>query len=771
MPLPQPPIALNNVCSVIFDNTLYTYSQDAFQALPLSSGGNWTQLPQGVKVTGGICVGSTPADLTQAGFYVVGGTGPSADYKGLQKFTYATGKWESITPTSVVTQDRLWHSATYLNASNSILMYAGSQDGSQYPSTQTFTIGTVAPFQVTAFQSIAPPTINPILLPWSDDQAALIGGSATNTQVMLFSPTTSWVDSGASLASPLVKDVSAEKAVLIKGDDGSKNLYTFDMTVAPNKVERIVLVDGAGAPIKNSAVITTRGMGEKRATPDTLTESSWPGYNSTLAPTSTRTNYAVAQDPNGVVVIAGGNQDDVLCIFDGRQNGWENATARFADEKVFADSISSSVSSSAATTSQTSTSTVVSLSTSVPASTSASATATPAAIGSGSLASNSDTSSSGTSTQAILGGVLGSIAFVALVLTLVYFCIVRQRKRHAHAEAGHARRASGLSPNEKDAIAFASDSYPHSPTGNGTFRGHQQQDSQASFSSMGIFMGRANGNKGAAQSSVARNPSNNSKRDSNDSTFRAFKSTISKPVIQATPDLGPLPPPPDAQDEKGVSFAANTAEPRPRPSVAAAAIDRQGSTRRSSGWNRYWSGGSALNILGYGSKNNQDSRRTTKDSDGSHYSDPHRITQDSATVPPLNVYEPRASFSRVNSGSPTVTQFKAGKHEGMSGRIERPVSADSDGSGYSSGIPASVHDAWDPTAVNGTWGADRTATPSSFYRSYTTPLAPSRPAPPPLSQRPPPSRPPTGVSQQPRLAMAATSSDMSWLNLGEAPRL
>ncbi|KAH8883928.1 hypothetical protein GQ53DRAFT_406009 [Thozetella sp. PMI_491] len=766
MPLPQPPVALDNVCSVIFNNTLYTYSTAAFQALPLSAGGNWTQLPQGEKVTGGVCVGSTPANAQQAGFYVVGGKGETADYKGLQKFTYATGKWESITPTSVVTQDRLWHGATYLNASDSILMYAGAQDGSQNPSTQTFTISASAPFEVTAFESIAPPAINPILMPWSNDQAVFIGGSTTNTQVMVFSPVSSWVDSGASLAVPLPKDISAVKAALVKGDDGCKNLYTFDMTVAPNKVERVQLVDGNGTPVRNAVAITKREQAkEKRVDVQTLTADSWPGYNSTLAPTATRSNYAVAEDSDGVVVIAGGNTQDVLCIFDGRQNGWENATARFAEQKVFAADFSSS---SSATTLETATSTPAA-STTVPATTSASATTTPAALGNGSQSSTSSSPIEGTSTQAILGAVLGSIAGVGLILALLYFCVMRKKKRQAHMEAGHARRASGVSSNEKDAIGFASDSFPHSP-GLSTFRGHQQQDSQGSFSSMAILMGRANGNKGQnGPGGVARNPSNNSRRDSGDSTFRAFKSTISKPMIQPTQEIGLPPPRPETRDDRGVSFAADTAKPRPRPPAAAAAIDREDSTRRSSGWNRYWSGGSALNILGYGNKNNQDSRRTTKDSDGSNYSDPHRITQDSATVPPLNVYEPRASFSRVNSGSPTITQFKAGRHEGMSGHIERPVSAGSDRSGYSSGIPTSVHEAWDPTAANKPWGADRATTASSFYSSFT-PLAPSRAAPP---NQPPyaPSRPPTGVSQQPQLAMASTSSDMSWLNLGDGPRL
>ncbi len=42
------------------------------------------------------------------------------------------------------------------------------------------------PYGVLAFQSdISPPGVAPLLLPWSETQAALIGGNSWNTQVML----------------------------------------------------------------------------------------------------------------------------------------------------------------------------------------------------------------------------------------------------------------------------------------------------------------------------------------------------------------------------------------------------------------------------------------------------------------------------------------------------------------------------------------------------------------------------------------------------------
>src|SRR5262245_27469140 len=98
MMLPTPPVALENICSVIYANTRYTFSLGAFQALPLQEGGQWQTLQTVEPVTGGVCVGSTPEDPNQAGLYIVVGKGTTPGYQGLQKYTYSTGKWESISP-------------------------------------------------------------------------------------------------------------------------------------------------------------------------------------------------------------------------------------------------------------------------------------------------------------------------------------------------------------------------------------------------------------------------------------------------------------------------------------------------------------------------------------------------------------------------------------------------------------------------------------------------------------------------------------------------
>jgi hypothetical protein len=355
---------------------------------------------------------------------------------------------------------------------------------------------------------------------------------------------------------------------------------------------------------------------------------------------------------------------------------------------------------------------------------------------------------SGLPTTTILGIVLGSIFGTAAILILILLLLKKRQQRQSFIESGHTRRASGQ-PEEKD---FFRDDV--ASTSGGYFRGHNQQESQSSFSSMAMFLGK--GQKPAIQ----RNGSNEKKRISSRGSVygQDLKSTISRPRPQ--PQLSAQPMAFLAQDEKPI-LPPVPAEPKPR--TRPTANQDQDELRRSSGWNRYWSGGST-SIMGFG--NNSKSRRDTEVSDqSSQYSDMrHRMTQDSATVPPLQVnIEGRPSFLRVNSGSPTVSQYDSKIKEGMSGQIERPVSAVSavSSSGYSSGIPPSVHEAWDPTMPKKPWGANRA--PSSTYSQstisenfYPTGLgAPSA------------NRPVMGMSTQPRLPIASSmTTDMSWLNLG-----
>ncbi|KAF5021248.1 hypothetical protein F66182_6717 [Fusarium sp. NRRL 66182] len=758
MSLPEPPSSVDRGCSVVHDNTLYVFTPTAFLSLSLEQDAEWKELKMGEQVTGSVCVG------TGAGIFVIGGTGGTSDYNGLQTYSFADNKWTSVTIPNSPFQDLQYHGATYIKNSDQIVVYAGTQDGRQSPSSKTQIFAASNPGQVES----KPPSslaVSPILLPWSDDDACMVGGSDGNAELAWFNSATGW-RRGVTLAEPLLP---SSKALVMQGDDGSKSLFVFDLLSTPNKVHRYVVWGDSNAPATPEQAV------DQNAKRD-LSLNDWPEYNSTLAPTTPRSagDYSVAQDANGRVVFVGGNADEPVAFFDMKKNSWLDASQIIGpdSQKVLsAESSESETKTSSTKTSSTESFTESSTDTATESSSatesvtseysstfttetatesdslfasetipdSSSATNTDAAaIGGGS--SDGD---SGLSTNAILGITLGTIlGFLALLIVILL--LLRRRKKNQQTSPEAPQPRHDFPPDEKDPMGLGGAPIsPHS----GHFRGHNSHMSTESYSSMAILMGRAGKNKG----SISRKASNGTNRSFG--STKELKSTIGKPILQEMqhPVL-------QGQDTRGVAFDPTVAEPRPRNGP----LETQDGLRRSSGWNRYWSGGSALQILGFGG-----SKRNTVGSDSeSHYSDSPayrnpRVTQDSATVPPLN-FDFRPEMSRVNSGSPVVAEYNRNIpfRDGVAGKIERPTSKAS--SGYSSGIPESINETWDPDYKEKPWGTDR-ATSSiynpSFY--FGTPLSP---------HVPPPQTPPSGVSTQPQLAMASQSSDMSWLNLGDRAR-
>lgn len=741
MSLPEPKSELDNPCSVIYQDRLYVYTSQAFQSLQLEEGAEWKELSMGEKISGATCVGTTPPDSDNAGFFVIGGTGGTT---GLQKYSYATSKWETITLEDPVTQNRQGHSSAYIPALDSILVYAGSQNGPDIPGQETFTIKAYAPYEVLSHQSTAPAALKPILLPWPPADAFMVG---TDAQVYWFKPDTSWRPSGASLAEP-VTDTASVKGALVQGEDNSRNLLLFDLAQTPNQVSRVVIQDADGTPVLNSAPIR-----EKRQSQD-----SWPEYNSTFAPSTTRSNFALAQGDDGLIVIAGGNTKEPLALFDSSENAWLNSTAFFlvddsdslSETSTSASETSTSKSSftSRTRTSQTTTSTPTSTFISTTATLSRSSATTTAATEATTSADPSDQDgddNGGLSSNTILGISLGSIFAFLLVLALLLYLLRRRKQRLGKMSAAQTGRDDEPSLNEKGSGGFQDITAPA-----GHFRGHRPQESQDSFSSMAILMGRVNQQKPG----TGGKDSIDAGRHTTSSFHRQFKSNISKPIPQE--DTHPII---RADGEGAKSFDRAVAIPRMPPSGQS---NPQDGTRRSSGWNKYWSGGSALQVLGFGGK-----RGTVASDQSSRYSQNSntnpRATPDSATVPPLK-FEDRPNVSRVNSGSPVVTGYsqKVPFGEGVAGKIERPHSEAS--SGYSSGIPESVNEVWGVDDRDSAWGANR-APSSAYASSFAFGSVPPQNGPS-SNQRAPPS----GVSRQPQLAMASQSSDMSWLNLGDTSR-
>ncbi|KAH7130864.1 hypothetical protein EDB81DRAFT_905447 [Dactylonectria macrodidyma] len=762
MSLPKPPMSLDGSCSVIYKNILYSFTPEAFLSLSLEEGAKWKKLEMGEKISGAVCVGATPGDATQAGLFVVGGTGGSDGYTGLQKYTYSTGKWTTILPSELITKDRLWHGSTYIKANDAILIYAGSRDGVPAPSGETFTIQASKPYSVNSHGPSSHPGVKPILLSWSDADACLVGGDTGNIAVALFSPTTGWRESGATLAEPLSKNSSSIQAIVMPGDGGSKSLYTFDLSQSPNLVRRFVLQDASGAPLSNSAAV----INEKRD----LTLEDWPEYNSTLAPTATRQNFAVAQGADGKVVFSGGTSEEPLAIFDATENSWLDATQVFEVKKqmVLPDS---TLTSSAFSTTETATSTKLTKSTSTKTRSStsensemsstsatstilstgnstASLTISEASAGAttGATGAAAGSIDSGVSSNVILGITFGStLGFLALLGLLV---LLWSRGRKASGNGMEASSVRGFPSEEKEPVALSNG--PRQPLSPGQPRGHNYTLSQESDSSMAILMGRARKQK----TSLTQKPSNHTTRSSGSSLHKQLKATISKPILQEMQHTGL-----QGYDIRGVALDQTVAEPRPR----AGPTEAQDGMRGSSGWNRYWSGGSALQILSFsGSKRTTvGSEQSSRYSESTHHCNT-RARQDSATVPPLN-FDFGPEVSRVNSGSPVVTEYsKISFKDGVAGKVESPPSRTSSW-GSSSGIPETVNEAWDSTFSSKPWATDRapsSACNPSFY--FGTPLSPSVAS---------PRNPATGVSSQRQLVMGSTSSDMSWLNLSDRSRV
>ncbi|CAG9938045.1 unnamed protein product [Clonostachys rosea f. rosea IK726] len=728
MGLPVPPTSLDGSCSVVWGGTLYSYTPSAFLSLKLSEGAEWQKLEIGESVTGGTCVGST-ADSANAGFFVIGGTGGTT---GLIKYTFSTGKWTAIHPGDSVVKDRLGHSSAYIKSKDSILVFGGGKDGQA--GQETFLIKASEPYSVTGFPASAPAALKPILLPWGDSSAFMISGD-TNTNVYQFNPDAqTWSYSGSSLAEPVTPQV---KGALVTGTDGSENLFLFDLSQTPNRVSRVVIKDANGQAVPSSPYISARDLEDLTA--NEKRDSVWPTYNSTQAPDYTRENYAIAQGSDGQVYFTGGSSKEPIAIFNPMQNGWVDAQEVLTPEKdtksaptststsasATSSSVSSSASSTATSSSSVSSTFTTAISSTASSSTQATGVTTTGVVSTDATSNKQNKSDEGLNSNVVLGISLGSI-FAFLLLN-----------------------------DEKDPNAFGNVS-PSAPPG--YFRGHRANESQDSFSSMAILMGRLNNN---VSSGLSRKGSKGSNRSSVSSLHKQLKSTISKPIpqVNVNPIMASSPAPAYGR-AVGQERSLTGGQPR-APGMTLAVPEGEEEMRGSSGWDRYWSGGSALQVLGFGQK------RSTVVSESSHYSqnsgpNPNqasRVTQDSATVPPLNI-EGRASYARVNSGNVIVT---GNSHQiplpgGLSGKIERPVSKAS--SGYSSGVPESVTDGWEAATGSKPWGTERA--PSSAYNStFSLGGATAQ------QQEYSSSRPHrSGVSTQPQLAMASKSSDMSWLNIG-----
>jgi hypothetical protein len=398
---PKPRTKIEGDCSTIHSNTFYVYSPTGFASIPLKENADWNSLPSPEHmVTGPACVQGGAGE--DEAFYLVGGTGSDGN-SGLQRFSFNTQEWETLPMRSADMKDRTGHGAGYIPSTSQILVYAGNTDGSTQISQSTLLISTKAPFDIESGVPQGEPALyEPIILPWSSSEVALIGGSATNTAIFIYQTANKqgWTISEATLPSA----IQSNSLCALASDSGTKVLEEFNMVASPNSVTSYLL--SSKGKVQNP--VTAIPSLEKRG----LTDS----YNDTFAPTASWSDYTLAQG-DGLVVLASGRSNDSLAIFNQTTNAWVNSTELFlgkGDQHVLKPSTTSLTSSTS-----TSTSSSTSTSTSTAASTTPTSSSPVAAVAGG-LTDHG---------KMILGATLGSILGFGLILLIILFLLRRAKKK------------------------------------------------------------------------------------------------------------------------------------------------------------------------------------------------------------------------------------------------------------------------------------------------------------------------------------------------------
>ncbi|KAJ5091887.1 hypothetical protein NUU61_006757 [Penicillium alfredii] len=407
MPVPEPPMKLEGHCSVIHDNTLYVFLPDHILWIPLKENGHWDKLPSEEKVSGAVCVkGGVDGKENEEALYVIGGTGASSDYSGLQRFSFKDKKWKTLPSSGHDMVNRTHHGAGYMASTHSILVYAGIKPGDKGPNSSTFLISTSAPYEIKSKPDQgAPPASDPMILSWSESEVALIGGSETNKDIYLFNGQDSkgWTSSGVVLPSPITSSV---QCALAPDSGKSKVLESFKMDASPNTVSSLVLLGDDGKPKNPATPLQVLAREALKNTPHITTK---------------RSDYSVAKGDNGIVVLSGGGGDDSLAIFNQTSNGWVNSTALFYGTGHH-HSLKASTSSASSTPTATSSSSVTATNTS------SSSPATAPASGGG----------PSHHTKTIIGATLGSVLGVAAILLVLLFLLRREKQKRKQVDEGNA---------------------------------------------------------------------------------------------------------------------------------------------------------------------------------------------------------------------------------------------------------------------------------------------------------------------------------------------
>lgn len=576
MASPKPPVALSNQCSIIHDNTLYVYSPDAFQILPLSKNATWTQQENGVSVTGALCIkGGLDGDSNNPALYVVGGAtnGSVSTYSGLQRYSIRDKKWETINPISAVTANRQNHGATYLNASSAILIYGGSQNGAAF-STETYLMLMYPPYRVQAYSSQSMPAVSqPFLLPFTEDKALMVGGGNGNQRIFTFHPDPGWQDLGVALPfmlpSPSTAQVNLQSLA-----DGTRILQTFYTNESPNRVVRNVLTNPGFVPAPYGTTIGDGSSAPRsRLLRRQLSQSTYPAYNSTNVPRQVRTGASLASDSQQVALV-GGDSNSTIALFDPSKNSWVDTEALFGNtQQPLTTSSSTTVSSTPTPTSEPS--------------------ETIAAVPSASTTAAAKHEDNQSNSLAILGGVLGGICGLAAILIISLLWLRSVKRRKAHEAAMKKKQESSNYPDDKArglGIADTGSSTPLSQQAQPMGRSPVPSTVLTERDSLAMFGANPQQEKQSMEASGQRvagsklNPNHAANTSSGSAFFKSNNKTpltISKPML---PDLG------DYQERPSVDLGkATPSNAAPvLPPVAIASQQNADQRKTDEGWAKYF---------------------------------------------------------------------------------------------------------------------------------------------------------------------------------------
>ncbi|KAL6704010.1 hypothetical protein ACN47E_008861 [Coniothyrium glycines] len=599
MAAPTPEFPLENHCSIIYENTLYVYSPQGFQSLKLEAGAKWETLPMDISLTGAQCVKAVPAGGQNARLYIVGGTVNASaatwNYPGMMHYTFATKKWDWLRSESWNAQNRVNHAAAYLQASQKILVYAGSQTtGDNGPSTQGFLFSTVEPYTVQSLPSAgAPPSVKPMLMTANDKTVMLVGGGAGNAATWKYSEAEGWRDVGVALQQPIVNP-EAVQCTVVQGKDGTTVLERFDLSVTPNRVDRILLMNKDGSP---AAPGTTVGNGKSKRVDVT----NWATYNDTYAPTSTRSGYSLTQGDDGTTVASGGNENDPIVLFDAQNNKWLSTKEFFSGQEVLSQSESSSVLPSTTPSAR------------------ASSSATPSSTDA--VAVPAGPPSNKGKMLTVLGATLGTIFGIAFLLILLLFCL-KYRKNKSKQKQSYV---------EKDRMSFVDRGADFMKEAGGSVVTYNHQQANDSVTSLAIIQGRGANAHRKNQASDA-------------STAGLVKKTsplgYSEPMELSKFDLKPGP----------------TAETLVRQNSSRHPPAEKAPRARSSGWSRYFANNDATNLASVPPDRSTFASDRTSVVSQSQYTNSHwNSSRPSQHIAPLEIPKfDGQRLSHVASGSPTL---------------------------------------------------------------------------------------------------------------------